>query len=100
MNAAPRCRETKVTSHGPQPLVRDIAPGAARRVASLGPLRDAVLAVQGLTQAPAATPAQSALAVASLAVQGFADAETLGGPSPPRGEPVDHVARGRSGPRT
>jgi len=35
--------------------------------------------VQGATLAPVAIPAQSALAVAALAVQGFADVETLGG---------------------
>ncbi|SMC69213.1 YfjI family protein [Primorskyibacter flagellatus] len=67
---------------GPQPLVRDIAPGAAYPVHALGPLRGAVEAVQGITQAPVAIPAQSALAVASLAVQGFADVDTLGGPRP------------------
>ena len=70
------------TPEGPQPLVREIAPGAAYPIHALGPLRAAVEAVQGLTQAPVAIPAQSALAVASLAVQGFADVETLGGPRP------------------
>jgi len=65
---------------GPQPLVRHIAAGAAYPVRALGPLRLAVEAVQGMTQAPMAIPAQSALAVASLAVQGFADVDTLGGP--------------------
>lgn len=70
------------TPEGPQPLVREIAPGAAYPVHALGPLRAAVEAVQGMTQAPVAIPAQSALAVASLAVQGFADVETLGGPRP------------------
>lgn len=70
------------TSEGPQPLVREIAPGLAYPVHALGPLRAAVEAVQGITQAPVAIPAQSALAVASLAVQGFADVETLGGPRP------------------
>ncbi|MCM2560920.1 YfjI family protein [Lutimaribacter sp. EGI FJ00015] len=68
------------TPEGPQPLVRDIAPGVAYPVHALGPLRNAVEAVQGITQAPIAIPAQSALSVASLAVQGFADVETLGGP--------------------
>jgi hypothetical protein len=68
------------TPEGPQPLVREIAPGAAYPAHALGPLRGAVDAVQGITQAPLAIPAQSALAVASLAVQGFADVETLGGP--------------------
>lgn len=67
---------------GPQPLVGKITPGDPYPVASLGPLRDAVEAVQGMTQAPVAIPAQSALAVASLAVQGFADVETLGGDRP------------------
>jgi hypothetical protein len=68
------------TPEGPQPLVREIAPGAAYPVHALGPLRWAVEAVQGITQAPLAIPAQSALSVASLAVQGFADVDTLGGP--------------------
>ena len=67
---------------GPQPLVREIALGAAYPVAHLGPLREAVKAVQGMAQAPVAIPAASALSVASLAVQGFANVETLGGPRP------------------
>ncbi|MFD0978209.1 YfjI family protein [Tropicimonas aquimaris] len=70
------------TPEGPQPLVREVAPGAAYPVAHLGPLRAAVEAVQGMAQAPVAIPAASALTVASLAVQGFADVETLGGPRP------------------
>lgn len=67
---------------GPQPLVREVAPGDAYPVQHLGPLRAAVEAVQGITQAPVAIPAASALAVASLAVQGFADVATLAGPRP------------------
>ena len=67
---------------GPQPLVREVAPGAAYPAQHLGPLRAAVEAVQGMAQAPVAIPAASALAVVSLAVQGFADVETLGGPRP------------------
>lgn len=63
----------------PQPLMREVAPGAPYPVASLGLLREAVEAVQGMTQAPVAIPAASALSIASLAVQGFADVETLGG---------------------
>lgn len=69
-------------AEGPQPLLRDLPAGAAYPVEALGPLRVAVEAVQGMTQAPMAIPAQSALAVASLAVQGFADVETLGGYRP------------------
>ncbi|MEO9576524.1 MAG: YfjI family protein [Tateyamaria sp.] len=65
---------------GPQPLVRETPPGADYPVHALGPLRAAVEAVQGVTQAPVAIPAQSAMAVASLVLQGFADVETLGGP--------------------
>ena len=79
MNAQPQINETAFTPEGPQPLVREIAPGAPYPVQALGPLRAAVEAVQGMTQAPVAIPAQSALAVASLAVQGFADVDTLGG---------------------
>ncbi|WP_375573269.1 YfjI family protein [Seohaeicola saemankumensis] len=82
MNVHPKPLETPYLSEGPQPLVREIAPGEAYPVASLGPLRAAVEAVQGMTQAPVAIPAASALAVASLAVQGFADVQTLGGLRP------------------
>lgn len=82
MNAKPQIKETVFTPEGPQPLVREIAAGKAYPVQALGPLRAAVEAVQGMTQAPVAIPAQSALAVASLAVQGFADVETLGGTRP------------------
>jgi hypothetical protein len=67
---------------GPQPLLREIPPGAPYPVEALGALRLAVEAVQGAVQAPVAIPAASALAVASLAVQGFADVEILGGPRP------------------
>ena len=67
---------------GPQPLVREIAIGAADPAAHFGPLRAAMEAVQGMAQAPVAIPAASTLAVASLAVQGFANVETLGGPRP------------------
>ena len=70
------------TPEGPQPLLREIPAGGAYPVAALGPLGAAVEAVQGFTQAPVAIPAASALAVASLAVQGFADVETLGGFAP------------------
>ncbi|MBS0122523.1 YfjI family protein [Thetidibacter halocola] len=69
-------------AEGPEPLVREIAPGKPYPVAALGPLRAAVEAVQGMTQAPVAIPAASALSVASLAVQGFADVEALGGTQP------------------
>lgn len=67
---------------GPQPLIVDMPDGAPYPVHALGPLRDAVEAVQAMTQAPVAIPAQSALAVASLAVQGFANVAALGGQSP------------------
>ena len=70
------------TSEGPQPLLREIPPGQPYPVQALGPLRAAVEAVQAMTLAPIAIPAQSALAVASLAVQGFANVETLGGDRP------------------
>lgn len=69
-------------AEGPQPLLREIPPGEAYPVAALGPLQAAVEAVQGMTLAPVAIPAASALSVASLAVQGFVDVETLGGVRP------------------
>lgn len=63
----------------PQPLVREMPKGEPYPVDALGPLRAAVEAVQRKRQAPVAIPAQSALAVAGLALQGFANVETLGG---------------------
>lgn len=69
-------------AEGPQPLLREIPPGDPYPVAALGPLQAAVEAVQDVTQAPVGISAQSALAVASLVVQGFADVETLGGDAP------------------
>lgn len=80
MTAQPN--ETAFQPEGPQPLLHEIAPGAAYPVEALGPLRAAVEAVRGMTLAPVAIPAQSALAVASLAVMAFADVETLGGNRP------------------
>src|SRR6056297_781762 len=82
MNAQAKLNETPFTPEGPQPLLREIPQGEPYPVAALGPLQGAVEAVQGMTLAPIAIPAQSALAVASLAVQGFANVETLGGPRP------------------
>ena len=81
MTAHP-AKEIAFAAEGPQPLLRGIAPGADYPTAALGPLRPAVEDVQAMTLAPVAIPAASALAVASLAVQGFADVETLGGLRP------------------
>lgn len=69
-------------AEGPQPLLREIGSGQPYPVPALGPLKAAVEAVQGMTQAPVAIAAQSALSVASLAVQAFANVETLGGDRP------------------
>ncbi len=67
---------------GPQPLVADIPPAAEYPVTALGALQAVAEGVADKTQAPIAIAAQSALAVASLAVQGHADVTTLGGPAP------------------
>lgn len=69
-------------TEGPQPLLREIPPGQPYPVKALGPLQAPVEAVQVMTLAPVAIPAQSALSVASLAVQGYANVETLGGERP------------------
>ncbi|MFN3641962.1 MAG: YfjI family protein [Gemmobacter sp.] len=82
MSAEPRFKEAPFQPEGPQLLVREIPPGAVFPVHALGPLRAAVEAVQGATQAPVAIPAASALAVASLATQGFCNVETIGGSRP------------------
>ncbi|MEI4263902.1 phage NrS-1 polymerase family protein [Roseovarius sp. D0-M9] len=66
----------------PTPLVRETPLGKPYPVEHLGPLRAAVEAVQGMALAPVAIPAQSALTVASLAVQGHVDVDTLNGPRP------------------
>ncbi|OYZ08258.1 MAG: hypothetical protein B7Y36_17350 [Novosphingobium sp. 28-62-57] len=71
-----------ITPDQPQPLVREIPDGLPYPVDALGPLQSAVEAVQAMTQAPMAIPAQSALSIAALAVQGFANVETLGGDRP------------------
>lgn len=73
---------TDFNAEGPQPLLRKIPAGEPYPVHALGPLQAAVEAVQGMTLAPIAIPAASALAVASLAVQGHVDVETLAGPRP------------------
>lgn len=75
-------KEEAFLPEGPQPLVREIKAGDTYPVDALGPLKGDVEYVQGRTLAPIAIPAQSALAVASLAVMGFADVETLIGRSP------------------
>lgn len=69
-------------TEGPQPLLREIPKGEPYPLRALGPLCAAVEAVQDISQAPVGIAAQSALSVASLAVQGFADVETLGGDAP------------------
>ncbi|MEM6497143.1 MAG: YfjI family protein, partial [Pseudomonadota bacterium] len=66
----------------PQPLQREINPGLPYPVDALGPLKDVVFDVHGTTLAPIEIPAQSTLAVCSLAVQGHVDVETLNGPRP------------------
>ncbi len=71
-----------ITPEEPRPLSREIPKGEKYPVEALGPLRSVVEAVYDKTQAPIAIAAQSTLAVVSLAVQGFADVETLGGPVP------------------
>ena len=69
-------------AEGPQPLLRSIPPGEPYPAGALGPLREAVEAAQRITQAPVAIAGQSALAMASLAVQAHADVATLAGMAP------------------
>lgn len=82
MNAQDKPTPTAFAPEAPQPLMCDGTLAASFPLDALGPLKGAVQDVQGLVQAPLAIPAQSALALASLAVQGFANVETLGGDSP------------------
>ena len=69
-------------AEAPQPLVREIPLGESYPIEALGALREAVEAVQGMTLAPLAIPAASALTIAALATQGHVDVETLGGNRP------------------
>ncbi|MEQ9123981.1 MAG: YfjI family protein, partial [Alphaproteobacteria bacterium] len=62
--------------------MRETAPGDPYPVEALGPLQAVAEAVHDKVQAPVAIGAQSALAVASLAVQGLANVETLAGSAP------------------
>lgn len=66
----------------PVPLFQDRSVAEPIPLDALGPLKKATLAISTLTQAPPAIAMQSVLAVASLAVQAFADVETLGGTCP------------------
>lgn len=69
---------------GPLPLIGKAPPGLPYPTESLGALQPAVSAVAKMAQAPTALAGSSALTVASLCVQGFANVETLnfGSPSP------------------
>ena len=71
-----------LNSEGPQPLIRETPKGEPYPVDALGPFKQVVMAVQDKTQAPVAIAAQSALAVASLAVQALADVQNLVSSSP------------------
>ncbi len=72
-------KPTPFMAEAPQLLLREIARGSDYPIQALGPLRAVVEAVQATTQAPVAIAAQSALSVASLAVQAHADVESLAG---------------------
>lgn len=73
---------TTFKPEGPQPLLREIAPGEPYPVDALGPLAPFVEAIHDATQAPVAIAAQSVLSVASMAVQGHADVQKLNGYTP------------------
>lgn len=66
----------------PTPLMAETPLPEPYPVADLGPLAAAAIAVQDITEAPAAIAAQSVLGVAALAAQGLADAPTLVGRAP------------------
>ncbi|MEP2027161.1 MAG: YfjI family protein [Paracoccaceae bacterium] len=66
----------------PTPLIHEIPDGDPFPIEAMGPLKDAAMAILDKTQAPSAIGAQSLLAAASLACQGHADVQTLGGIRP------------------
>lgn len=85
------CRESGMTigfsGHNqqpeePTPLIHEIPAGEPFPVLAMGPLKDATLAIQDITQAPVAIGAQSLLSAASLAAQALYDVQTLGGVRP------------------
>ncbi|MDF2141727.1 DUF3987 domain-containing protein [Paenirhodobacter sp. CAU 1674] len=80
-----------------RPLLPAASHAATYSTKYLGPLQPAVMAAQRISQAPVAIAAQSALALASLAVQGFANVETLGGSFRPVS--LDLVTIAKSGER-
>lgn len=69
-------------AEAPQALIREPEARIPYPIEALGPLKDIVLAVKDVTQAPVEIAAQSSLSVASLAVQGFADVETISSKAP------------------
>jgi hypothetical protein len=71
-----------VVDEEPTPLIHEIPAGDPFPLEAMGPLKDATLAILDKTQAPAAIGAQSLLAAASLACQGHADVQALGGIRP------------------
>jgi hypothetical protein len=74
--------EISFHAEGPQPLLAETPDGKPYPVDALGNLAKMAKAIQGKTRAPVEIGAQSILAAVSLAVQGFADVETLGGERP------------------
>ncbi|RVG89296.1 YfjI family protein [Sinorhizobium meliloti] len=75
--------EVPFKAEGPTPLLRAIPKSEAYPVASLGPIASTARAVHDKTQAPIGIAAQTVLSLASLAVQGFSDVETLSGSTTP-----------------
>ena len=64
-------------SDEPQPIVRELEIGREYPVEALGPLRDVTEVMEAASGAPLGLAANSALAIASLAVQDIFDVETL-----------------------
>lgn len=62
-----------------RPLFRELPAAQPFPIDALGPLKDAALAINGITQAPLAMCGQSVLAAVTLAVQAQRDVELPGG---------------------
>lgn len=75
----PKHKTEPFVPEGPRPIVYDPGDCAPYPVEALGPLENVVRVVEDRTQAPVAIAAQSALGVASLLAQAFANVETLSG---------------------
>ena len=74
--------DVPIRQEEPTPLIHEVPDGDPFPVDAVGPLKEAALAIQDMTQAPVAIGAQSLLAATSLAAQAISNVQTFGGVRP------------------